>query len=232
MKNPYFVMMFAQSGESAMPIVDSDGEVKFWATEAEAREAMAGTVARSGVRVPDIRDGGGRIMPYGAGFLQAMWEKWTELLATQRWEYIQHRQQMRVLKGFAAIAAVLFLFALSAAAQTTAPCPVMPAGTLCVSQQAGNVAVSNAKELEATKQKVTILEDALKQKDADILLVQQTAAKNVADLTAALHSTELKLATATGQLIGTDAERVRLIAMLEAAMKNTKKRKYGLVNIF
>lgn len=126
----------------------------------------------------------------------------------------------------------ILLFAGSVAAQSAVPCPVMPAGTLCISQQAGNAAFQNARELDATKQKVAVLEDAIKQKDTDIRLVQDTAAKNTVSITQALHDTELKLATSTGQLIASEAEKTRLIAILELALRNTHKRKYGLINLF
>jgi hypothetical protein len=39
-----------------------------------------------------------------------------------------------------------------------AQCPVMPAGTICLTQAAANQAAANARELEATKEKVTVLE--------------------------------------------------------------------------
>lgn len=41
MEKPYFVMIYSQSGNIAMPIMDEDHEeVYFWKTEEEARESM------------------------------------------------------------------------------------------------------------------------------------------------------------------------------------------------
>ena len=41
MKKPYFVMMYSQNGNIAMPIMDEElEEVFFWATEEEAKESM------------------------------------------------------------------------------------------------------------------------------------------------------------------------------------------------
>lgn len=39
MNKPYFVMMYNQGGESAVPLVDEDGDVMFWPSHEEAHEA-------------------------------------------------------------------------------------------------------------------------------------------------------------------------------------------------
>jgi len=128
------------------------------------------------------------------------------------------------------IAFLLVLWPVAAFSQV--PCPPMPVGTVCISQQAANAAASNARELAATKEKVAVLEDALKQKDASIQELKDTNAKNVADLKDALNKTEVQLATKTGELVGSEAEKTRLLAIIDVLLKSTRPKKVGLINLF
>jgi len=106
------------------------------------------------------------------------------------------------------------------------PCDgvVMPAGTLCISQAAGNAAAENKRELEATKNKVNVLTEALTEKDKIIADVKATASKNEADLKAALTNTQTELAVKTGQLIGAEASNVRNLAIIDLLLKQTRKK--------
>lgn len=100
---------------------------------------------------------------------------------------------------------------------------------VCISQAAANVCAANSRENVALKEKIAVLESALTEKDKSIAELQDANRKNVADLTKALHETEVKLATATGQLIGTEAEKTRLLAIIDILLKNSRKKSIGLI---
>src|SRR4051812_7296291 len=108
------------------------------------------------------------------------------------------------MKKALCIVSILFLAGVIARAQA----PSCPIGLVCISQAAANVAAQNARELAATKEKVTTLEAALVEKDKNVADVQAAAATNVADLKDRLQKTEIELATKTGQLIGSEAMNV------------------------
>lgn len=127
---------------------------------------------------------------------------------------------------------VYLAFTISANAQSLCSGIVMPAGTICVSQAAANAAAENKRELDATKEKVTVLTDALTEKDKIIESVRSTANKNEADLKASLTKTEIELATKTGQLIGSEAMNVRQTAIIDILLKSVRPKKIGLINLF
>lgn len=116
------------------------------------------------------------------------------------------------------------LTSLAASAQSPCDGVVMPAGTICISQAAGNAAAENKQELDATKAKVGVLTEALTEKDKIIESVRATASKNEADLKAALTNTQTDLATKTGQLIGSEASNVRHLAIIDLLLKQTRKK--------
>jgi len=120
--------------------------------------------------------------------------------------------------------AVYFTFTISANAQSPCAGVVMPAGTLCITQAAGNAAAENKRELDATKEKVTVLTEALTEKDKIIESVKSNASKNEADLKAALTNTQTELAVKTGQLIGAEASNVRNLAIIDLLLKQTRKK--------
>jgi outer membrane lipopolysaccharide assembly protein LptE/RlpB len=109
-------------------------------------------------------------------------------------------------------------------------CPEMPTGTLCISQAAGNAAAQNARELAATKDKVAVLEAALADKDKSIAELKAAGERNVVDLTAALHKTEIELATKSGQLIGAEASVTRCTAITDLLLKSVRPKKFGIIN--
>jgi hypothetical protein len=78
--------------------------------------------------------------------------------------------------------------------------------------------------LETTKQKVSVLESALTEKDKSIDELIKTNRQNVADLTDRLHRTENDLAETKGELIRSDAEVVRQTAMIQFMLTNGRKK--------
>lgn len=123
-----------------------------------------------------------------------------------------------------------FVSALSVNAQVTAsPCPL---GLVCISQMAANQAAANARELEATKQKVAVLEIALTEKDKSIQELTELNRQNTAALTDRLHKTEIELASTKGQLIGAEAQVTRQTAIIDLLLKYARPKKIGLINLF
>lgn len=102
-------------------------------------------------------------------------------------------------------------------------CTTQP-GYVCLSQAAANKAAENARELEATKQKVTVLEGALAEKDKSITELKATAQKNETDLKLALADTQAKLAQKTGEVIQMEADKVRWTAVIDVLLKNSRKK--------
>lgn len=125
------------------------------------------------------------------------------------------------LRPLLIIAACLFLAPLAVFSQEP---------RVCISQSAANVCAANSRENSALREKIGVLEAALLEKDKSIAELRDAGSKNVADLTKALHETEIKLATATGQLIGVEAEKTRLLAIIDFMLKNGRTKKYGLIN--
>jgi peptidoglycan hydrolase CwlO-like protein len=124
---------------------------------------------------------------------------------------------------------ITILFILTASVITTAQ-TVCPEGLVCISQSAANQAAANVRELEATKEKVTVLESALKSKDDTIREIQETAKKNENDLKEAINRTTAELARTNGQLTGAEAMNVRLTAIIDFMLKNGRTKKYGVIN--
>jgi hypothetical protein len=125
---------------------------------------------------------------------------------------------------------LVFIAVLGWAYTFNAQCPVMPAGTICLTQQQANQAAENARLIPALEGKITALEDGLKLKDVSIAELKATNAQNVASLTERMHRTEVQLAEKTGNLIGIEAALVRTDARLEQCMKK-RSVKVGLFNI-
>ena len=116
---------------------------------------------------------------------------------------------------------VILFFAGCAIAQQ---CPVMPAGLVCITQEAANKAGENARDAKAKDEKIAALEASVAARDQSIKELQETNTKNVADLTDRLHKTELDDATKTGQLINAEAEVQRLTAFVQFVMQNGRKK--------
>jgi hypothetical protein len=114
--------------------------------------------------------------------------------------------------------AFIFCGACNYAYGQTDPQPV------CISQQAANACATNARTIPALEAKIAILEAALVEKDKSIDELKETNRKNVQDLTKAVHDGDVKLATATGQLIEKDGTIVRITAILDFVMKNGRNK--------
>ena len=130
-----------------------------------------------------------------------------------------------------AILTLLAAFSLSGDAQTACSGVVMPPGTLCITQAAGNVAAQEHRELAAERDANAVLKQALLDKDKSISELQDTNRKNVADLTDRLHKTEVDLATKTGEGISKDAEIVRLTASFQFLLEHGRVKQNGLINV-
>ncbi len=129
------------------------------------------------------------------------------------------------------VVAVFCLFAVSTL-YTQSPCDgvAMPTGTVCLPQEAANRAAQLVREAAAKDEKIKVLESAIAETNKIVDTNKATAAKNEADLRAALHSTEVQLAAKTGQLIGAEANSVRQLAIIDVLLKNTRPKKIGLIN--
>lgn len=124
---------------------------------------------------------------------------------------------------------VYFSLTISVSAQSPCDGVQMPQGTVCLSQQAANAAAQLAREAPVKDEKIRVLETALVDTNKIITDIKAVAAKNEADLRAALHSTEVQLATKTGQLIGAEANSVRQLAIIDVLLKNVRPKKVGLI---
>lgn len=111
-------------------------------------------------------------------------------------------------------------------------CPtIMPAGTLCITQAAGNIARDNAIEIPLLKEKIAVLESALEQKDISIKEIRETATKNETALREQNTKLLTDIATKTGQLITYEKIFVRDSATLEYLVKTARGKQNGLINI-
>jgi septal ring factor EnvC (AmiA/AmiB activator) len=131
---------------------------------------------------------------------------------------------MRLNKSTGIFFGIFFLvFATCASAQNC------PENMVCISQQAANKAAENARELEATKEKVTVLESALKSKDDTIREIQEVAKKNESDLKEAIRRTESELSRTNGMLTAREAEVVRQSAIITAMIPMLRRKSIGLI---
>jgi peptidoglycan hydrolase CwlO-like protein len=89
---------------------------------------------------------------------------------------------------------------------------------------------ANARELTATREKVTVLESALKSKDDTIREIQETAKKNENDLREAIRRTESELSRTNGMLTAREAEVVRQSAIITAMIPMLRRKSIGIIN--
>lgn len=132
------------------------------------------------------------------------------------------------MKKIIVIFSFIFVFSVSIYSQQVQ----CPQGYVCITQEAANKVAENVRELQATKEKVTTLENALELEKKNTKEVQETAKKNEDDLKDRIHKTEIELAGTKGQLISKEQELVRLVAQFEFLLKNGRVKKVGLINIF
>lgn len=113
---------------------------------------------------------------------------------------------------------VVLLFGYSANAQTD----------VCISQEAANKCRDNALLIPALNEKIAALEAQVKARDTTIQELKEANAKNVADLTAALHKTELALATKTGEIIGCQSQNIEQRAIISILVPMVRKKTNGI----
>ncbi len=123
---------------------------------------------------------------------------------------------------------ILIVFTIGANGQTVE----CPQGYICLNQTQANIAAQNAREIQVQKEKVSVLESALKSKDESIAELKKTNDQNVADLREALKRTEIALAEKTGQLIARESEVVRQSKIIEAMIPMLRKKRIALITIF
>ncbi len=126
---------------------------------------------------------------------------------------------------------LIALLFIAASVAVNAQCPVMPQGLLCISQAAGNAARENALELAATKEKVTVLEQAvsdLKTLNATNLTESQ---KSINELKEQNTNLLVKVADSSGALGECRGDKVMYIGLIEYLTKNQKSKQNGAFNI-
>lgn len=107
---------------------------------------------------------------------------------------------------------------------TRAQCPVMPVGLVCISQATANAAAENKRELDATKAAYEIAKAQLIEKDKIIQDNQAASLVSINALKQTITDTEVKLGTATGQVIQAQGEIVRDQAMIQFLLTNGRKK--------
>ncbi len=134
------------------------------------------------------------------------------------------------MKSILLIAITCFVSTLAASAQSPCAGVVMPAGTQCISQATANQAAEDHRVRAAVEAENAVLKQSLTEKDKTIAENKATALQNEADLKAAMHRTELDLATKTGTLIGCESNVVDLKATNQTLIQNYKARnRVGLI---
>jgi hypothetical protein len=104
----------------------------------------------------------------------------------------------------------------------------MPAGTVCISQSAANVAMANSRELAATKEKVAVLEEGLREKDKSIQELKDVNQKNVLDLTIQLSKVTAEAALEKGRAEQCNADKVLWSAVIPVLVQNTRQKTNGI----
>jgi Mg2+ and Co2+ transporter CorA len=104
-----------------------------------------------------------------------------------------------------------------------------PPSLICLTQAEANAAAQNARELIATREKITVLESALKSKDDTIREIQETAKKNENDLREAIRRTESELSRTNGMLTAREAEVVRQSAIISAMIPMLRRKSIGII---
>lgn len=115
----------------------------------------------------------------------------------------------------------------------SAQCPTtMPAGTLCITQEAGNKAAENARLIPVLEEKIKVFETiVIPEKDKSIAEIKETAAKNEAALKEQNTKLLTDIAAKTGQLITYEKIFTRDSAWFEYLIKTSKGKQNGLINI-
>lgn len=100
---------------------------------------------------------------------------------------------------------------------------------VCISQEAANKAADNVRTIDALEQKIKVLEEALKAKDASIAELRETARRNDADYKAALARMEAEIAFIKGQLVGAQAEAARQSETIRQMIPMLRPKSWSLI---
>jgi hypothetical protein len=140
-----------------------------------------------------------------------------------------HTRSVRLWKAIeAALVGIIFWLCFAVGVTNAQTCPPMPPGLLCITQTAGNNAAANARELEAQRQKVAVLEDALRQKDVTIAEWQETNRKNVEALTGQVTKATAEAAFEKGRNAELVADKVFWTEIIKLAVQNTRQKTNGI----
>jgi NaMN:DMB phosphoribosyltransferase len=110
-------------------------------------------------------------------------------------------------------------------ASSNAQCPPMPAGTVCLTQAAANVAAANSRENVALKTlKIPQLEEEVRAKEQTIRELKDAHAKNTIDLIGQMNKATAEAAFERGRAEQLIADKVFWSKIVEAAINNTRKK--------
>jgi hypothetical protein len=107
---------------------------------------------------------------------------------------------------------------------SNAQCPPMPAGTVCLTQAAANVAAANSRENVALRQKIAVVEEEVKAKEQTIRELKDAHAKNTIDLVGQMNKATAEAAFERGRAEQLIADKVFWSKIVEAAINNTRKK--------
>jgi hypothetical protein len=128
---------------------------------------------------------------------------------------------MKCVKVYGLFLVCLFLFHAEARAQSVE----CPKDLICLTKEQANINRDKLIELDGLKTKtIPALEAQVLAEKTNVLTAQNTAAKNEADLRKENVELLVKVGTLTGQLIGVEGERTRLIAQVEFLNKNGRQK--------
>lgn len=102
-------------------------------------------------------------------------------------------------------------------------------GLVCISQEAANKAAENVRTIDALEEKIKVLEEAVKAKDASIAELREAARRNDADYKAALARMEADLAFVKGQLVASQAEVARQSAIITTMIPMLREKSWSLI---
>lgn len=150
------------------------------------------------------------------------------MLLKKNWSVCLFLSIVNSMKRLIIVLSLVFIFSVAGYSQ----CPTMPPGFLCITQAAGNQAREDNRVRKVLEDEVIPeLKASIASEKENVVKAQKTAQDNQAKLEAALHSTDVKLAEKTGQLIECKAFAVRDAALIEFLAKNQRSKQNGLINI-
>lgn len=120
---------------------------------------------------------------------------------------------------------IAFLAMMAVYSQTTLAQACPPQFAVCLTQEQMNANAAKLRELEALKaEKIPELQNQVLAEKINVLDVKKTAAENEVALREKNIELLVKVGTLTGQLIGAESERNRLIGQVEFLNKNGRQK--------